>query len=62
MAVTGCNNSLESLLCEPELTTLDNKPEILGGLCAQLLQEVLEGKVSDFNLAIQPELIVRGTT
>lgn len=62
VAVTGCNNSLESLLCEPELTTLDNKPEILGGLCAQLLQEVLEGKVSDFNLAIQPELIVRGTT
>lgn len=62
IAVTGCNNSPESLLCEPELTTLDNKPELMGGLCAQLLQEVLEGKAMVSNLAIQPELVVRGTT
>lgn len=61
VAVTGCNNSPECLICEPELTTLDNKPEILGGLCAQLLQEVLEGKTSVSSLAIQPELVPRGS-
>ncbi|PJJ27341.1 LacI family DNA-binding transcriptional regulator [Lacrimispora celerecrescens] len=62
VVITGCNNSPDSLICEPELTTIDNKPELLGGLCAQLLQEVLEGKMSASNLAIQPELITRGTT
>ncbi len=62
VVITGCNNSPDSLICEPELTTIDNKPELLGGLCAQLLQEVLEGKTSASNLAIQPELITRGTT
>ena len=62
VAVTGCNNSPDSLICEPELTTLDNKPELLGGLCAELLQDVLDGKISAGNLAIQPELVFRGTT
>lgn len=62
VVITGYNNSPDSLICEPELTTIDNKPELLGGLCAQLLQEVLEGKMSASSLAIQPELIVRGST
>lgn len=61
VVITGCNNSPDSLICEPELTTLDNKPELLGALCAQLLQDVLEGKATASSLAIQPELIVRGT-
>ena len=62
LAITGYNNSPDSLICDPELTTIDNKPELLGGLCAQLLQEVLEGKTSASSLAIQPELIARGST
>jgi len=60
--ITGCNNSPDSLICEPELTTLDNKPELLGGLCAQVLQNVIDGKPPSAILAIQPELIERGTT
>lgn len=62
VSITGCNNSPDSLICEPELTTLDNKPELLGGMCAQLLQDVLDGKHPDMEVAIQPELLVRGTT
>lgn len=62
VAVTGCNNSPDSLICEPELTTLDNKPELLGGLCARVLLDVMEGKPPTADLAIQPELIERGTT
>lgn len=62
VAVTGCNNSPDSMICEPELTTLDNKPELLGGLCAQLLEELIDGKESATDVAIQPDLVVRGTT
>ena len=62
IAVTGCNNSPDSLICEPELTTLDNKPELLGDMCAQLLKDVLEGRKALSNVAIQPELMIRGTT
>ena len=59
VVVTGCNNSPESRICEPELTTLDNKPELLGGMCAQMLQNTIEKKAAATDVAIQPELIVR---
>lgn len=59
IAVTGCNNSPDSRICEPELTTLDNKPELLGGLCAELLKNRIEGKDTASSIAIQPELIER---
>lgn len=59
IAVTGCNNSPDSRICEPELTTLDNKPELLGGLCAELLKERIEGRETGAGIAIQPELILR---
>lgn len=60
IAITGYNNSPDSRICDPELTTLDNKPELMGILCAKLLQELIEGKktIAD-NIAIQPELIER---
>ena len=51
IAITGCNNSPDSRICEPELTTLDNKPELLGGMCF-LLQETGWRKVS--LVAIRP--------
>lgn len=61
IAVTGCNNSPDSLVCEPELTTLDNKPELLGGMCARFLRDVLEKKEQITGLAVQPELVIRGS-
>lgn len=61
IAITGCNNSPDSRICEPELTTLDNKPELLGGLCASLLRDRMEGKESATSVAIQPQLVVRGS-
>lgn len=51
IAVTGCNNSPDSRICEPELTTLDNKPELLGGLCAELLKNRIEGKDTEIGRA-----------
>ena len=62
IAITGCNNSPDSRICEPELTTLDNKPELLGGMCASLLRDRMEGKESATSVAIQPQLVVRGST
>lgn len=59
IAITGCNNSPDSRICDPELTTLDNKPELLGGMCAALLRDRMEGKGSAADVAIQPELIIR---
>ena len=59
IAITGCNNSPDSRICEPELATLDNKPELLGGMCASLLRDRMEGKESATSVAIQPELVVR---
>ena len=61
IAITGCNNSPDSRICEPELTTLDNKPELLGGMCASLLRDRMEGKASATSVAIQPQLVVRGS-
>ena len=61
IAITGCNNSPDSRICEPELATLDNKPELLGGMCASLLRDRMEGKESATSVAIQPELVVRGS-
>lgn len=59
IAITGCNNSPDSRICDPELTTLDNKPEVLGGMCAALLRDRMDGKGAASSVAIQPELIVR---
>lgn len=60
VAVTGCNNSMDARICEPELTSLDNKAELMGILCARLLQELLEGRETvTVHVAIQPEIIER---
>ena len=59
IAVTGCNNSPDALICDPELTSVDNKPELLGKMCAGLLKDLIEGKEVNTHIAIQPELIVR---
>ncbi len=60
VAITGCNNSMDAKICDPELTTVDNKAELMGVLCARLLQELLEGRETvTMNVAIQPEMIER---
>lgn len=61
IAITGCNNSPDSRICDPELSTLDNKPELLGDMCASLLRDRLEGKLTASSVAIQPELVIRGS-
>ncbi len=61
VAVMGFNNSPDSRICEPELATMDNKPELLGSMCAGLLRDTIEGKAGALNVAIQPEVVVRAS-
>lgn len=62
VAVTGYNNSEYSRICEPPLTTVDNKPELVAMLCVQLLESLIENTDPYSSGTIQPELIPGGTS
>lgn len=57
IAVTGYNNSDYARLCEPMLTTVDNKAEQVGLLCVQLLESRIENTGSGASVSVQPELV-----
>lgn len=57
VAVTGYDNSIYAQLCEPNLTTIDNKPEQVALLCVQLLESLIEKSDSYSSVTIQPELL-----
>lgn len=59
MAVTGYNNSEYSLICTPELTSVDNKGDEAAITCARLLEACIEGTVTRQPAIILPELVVR---
>ena len=42
VAVTGYNNSEYAKICEPQLTTIDNKPELVAMMSVQLLTSLIE--------------------
>lgn len=56
VAVTGFNNSIYARICEPELTTVDNKPDLVALSCVQLLEALIAGEVCA-SVKIRPELI-----
>ncbi len=62
IALTGCNNSEYSFICNPELTTVNNKGEVLSELTVQLLLDAMTKKQELKTLTILPELIKRETT
>ncbi|MDR3192713.1 MAG: LacI family transcriptional regulator [Treponema sp.] len=59
IAVTGYNNSEYSLICSPELTTVDNKGEMSARSCVQLLEARINNDSSFSSLRINPELVIR---
>lgn len=62
IALTGCNNSEYSYICNPALTTVNNKGEVLSELTVRLLLDVMSQKKELANLVVLPELVVRETT
>lgn len=62
VAVTGYNNSEYARICEPQLTTVDNKPELVAMLSVQLLSSLIEKTDTYSSCTIQPELVIGKTT
>ena len=62
VAVTGYNNSDYARICEPRLTTIDNKPELVAMMSVQLLTSLIEKTDEYSSCTIQPELVVGETT
>lgn len=56
VAVVGFNNSDYAHLCEPVLTSIDNKPEQVALLCVQLLESSIERSETYSSVVLQPEL------
>ncbi len=62
VAVIGWGDSISALTCQPELTTVDVKAEQMGTMCARLLYGILENRVPQGTMMIEPEIVVRGST
>ena len=62
VAVTGYNDSEYARICEPALTSIDNKPELVALLCVRLLESLIEKTGPFSSVTIQPELIKREST
>jgi LacI family transcriptional regulator len=62
IAVTGYSNSEYSLISCPELTTVDNKGEMIALLSVQLLESRINGEKTSSSIHIRPELVVRQST
>jgi LacI family transcriptional regulator len=62
LAITGYNNSILSLSCTPELTSVDNKVSTLCEIAVKVLMDVLNNKSVANKININCELIKRKTT
>ncbi|MDY3920270.1 MAG: LacI family DNA-binding transcriptional regulator [Candidatus Limivivens sp.] len=62
LAVVGYNNSLLSICCEPELTSIDNRLEYLCSTSVTLLMNLMAGKKVPEKTEISAELVLRSTT
>lgn len=62
IAVTGCNNSEYATVCNPTLTTVDNKGKVLSELTVKLLIDLLTGNEEKASVMVIPELVVRETS
>lgn len=58
VSITGYNNSAYAKICTPELTTIDNKPELVAMLSVQLLSSLIEKTDIYSSGVIQPELVL----
>ena len=62
VAVTGYNNSQYARICQPQLTTVDNKPELVATLSVKLLTDLIEKKENSDCYVIEPEIVLGETT
>lgn len=56
VAVTGYNNSIYAELCEPRLTSIDNKPEDVAHMCVKMIERMMDGEERCETAYFRPEL------
>lgn len=59
VAVVGFNDSAYARLCTPELTSIDNKYQLVGEYSVKLLTGLLEGTGNEADIVIRPVLVAR---
>ena len=62
LCIVGYNNSVYSICCEPELTTIDNTSEKLCNITVDNLMKVLKGEAVPEEVPVQCVLVKRCTT
>lgn len=62
VVVSGYNNSTYASMCDPRLTSIDNKPEQVAHMCVQLLEEMMAGELGGTVQIFTPELVEGLTT
>ena len=62
VSVSGYNNSTYAQMCDPRLTSIDNKPEQVALMCVQLLERMMDGESGGTVQIFTPELVVGQTT
>lgn len=62
VVVSGYNNSTYASMCDPRLTSIDNKPEQVAHMCVQLLEEMMAGEPGGTIQIFTPELVEGLTT
>ena len=62
LQIVGYNNSIQSICCEPEITSIDNHMDYLGQSAVSMLMKVLDGEQIPARVAAYADIVVRGTT
>jgi len=62
VAVSGYNNSIYASMCDPRLTSIDNKPEQVALMCVQLLERMMDGEPGGTVQIFTPEMVDGLTT
>lgn len=62
VAVVGCNNSVLSICCQPELTSIDNMCEILCVNTTEMLMRILDGQRVANKTVVGCRIVERSTT
>ncbi len=60
-AIVGFNDSAYARMCTPELTSIDNKYQLVGEYSVKLLTGLLEGSGTEADIVIRPVLVERGS-
>lgn len=62
VAITSFNDSVYSMMCQPSLTSIDSKTDMLGSLAVKMLENLLNGQNMTKSLTVKPDIVIREST